>query len=59
MSERNPASLAKAQAMLRQHQAAEAVRQQQQGHGNPIVSWMDEVNGFLSDISACGTNLAT
>lgn len=32
--------------MLRQHQAAENVRQQQQGHGNPIVSWMDEANGF-------------
>ncbi len=32
--------------MLRQHQAAENVRQQQQGHGKPIVSWMDEANGF-------------
>jgi hypothetical protein len=32
--------------MLRQHQAAENVRQQQQGHGNPIVSWMDEANGY-------------
>jgi hypothetical protein len=29
---------AQAQAMLRQHQAAESVRQQQQGHGNQIVS---------------------
>lgn len=44
--ERYPAFLARAQAMLRQHQAAENVRQQQQGHGNPIVSWMDEANGF-------------
>ncbi|MBB3567594.1 hypothetical protein [Rhizobium sp. BK491] len=34
-----------AQARLRQHQAAEGVRRQQQGHGNPIVSWMDEANG--------------
>lgn len=32
--------------MLRHHQAAENVRQQQQGHGNPIVSWVDEANGF-------------
>jgi hypothetical protein len=32
--------------MLRQHQAAESVRRQQQGHGNSIVSWMDEANGF-------------
>jgi len=32
--------------MMRQHQAAENVRQQQQGHGNPIVSWVDEANGF-------------
>ncbi|MEP0708300.1 MAG: hypothetical protein ABJL17_10125 [Parvibaculum sp.] len=31
--------------MLRQRQAAENVRQQQQGHGNPIVSWMDKANG--------------
>lgn len=46
MPERGPAFLAQAQAMLRQHQAAESVRQQQQGHGNPIVSWMDEANGF-------------
>ena len=46
MPERDPAFLAQAQAMLRQHQAAESVRQQQQGHGNPIVSWMDEANGF-------------
>jgi len=22
------------------------VRQQQQGHGKPILSWMDEANGF-------------
>lgn len=44
--ERNPAFLAHAQAMLRQHQAAENVRQQQQGHGNPIVSWMDEASGL-------------
>ncbi|WP_082490761.1 SEC-C domain-containing protein [Aureimonas sp. Leaf454] len=44
--ERHPALLASAQAMLRHHQAAENVRQQQQGHGNPIVSWMDETNGF-------------
>lgn len=46
MPERDTAFLAQAQAMLRQHQAAESVRQQQQGHGNPIVSWMDEANGF-------------
>jgi hypothetical protein len=45
MLEREPALLAEAQAILRQHQAAESVRQQQQGHGNPIVSWMDEANG--------------
>lgn len=32
--------------MLRQRKAAESVRKQQQGHGNPIVSWMDEANGF-------------
>jgi len=32
--------------MLRKHHAAESVRQQQQGHGNPIISWMDEANGF-------------
>lgn len=44
--ERDPAFLAQAQVMLRQHQAAENVRQQQQGHGKPIVSWMDEANGF-------------
>ena len=46
MPEHDPAFLAQAQAMLRQHQAAESVRQQQQGHGNPIVSWMDEANGY-------------
>lgn len=44
--ERDPAFLAQAQAMLRKHQAAESVRQQQQGHGKPIVSCMDEANGF-------------
>lgn len=32
--------------MLRQQQAAESVRRQQQGHGNPIVSWTDEKHGF-------------
>ncbi|WLA78191.1 hypothetical protein QIH77_07750 [Bradyrhizobium diazoefficiens] len=46
MTEPDPAFLAQAQAMLRQHQAAENVRQQQQGHGNPIVSWMDDANDF-------------
>jgi hypothetical protein len=46
MPERDPAFLAQAQAQLRQHQAAESVRQQQQGHGSPIVSWMDDANGF-------------
>src|SRR5262245_54994975 len=46
MSERDPAFSAQARAMLRQHQAAENVRRQQQGHGNPIVSWLDEANGF-------------
>ena len=44
--EREPAFLAKAKAMMRQHQAAENVRQQQQGHGNPIVSWVDEKSGY-------------
>lgn len=44
--ERGPAFLARAQAMLRQQLAAESVRQQQQGHGNPIVSWEDEKNGY-------------
>tara|TARA_R110002074_G_scaffold35966_1_gene97929 strand:- start:315 stop:1538 length:1224 start_codon:yes stop_codon:yes gene_type:complete len=44
MPERYPDVLAQAQATLRQHQAAESVRQQQQGLGNPIVSWMDEAN---------------
>jgi hypothetical protein len=37
--ERGPDFLARA--FLRQHQAAESVRQQQQGHGNPIVSSME------------------
>jgi hypothetical protein len=46
MPERDPAFLAQAQAVLRKHQAAESVRQQQQGYGNPIVSWMDEASGF-------------
>jgi hypothetical protein len=46
MSEPDPALLAQAQTMLRQHQASESVRQQQQGHGKPIVSWMNESNGF-------------
>ncbi|MER9051529.1 hypothetical protein NKH89_30575 [Mesorhizobium sp. M0923] len=46
MPERDPVFLAQAQAMMRQHQAAESVRQQQQGYGNPIVSWVDEANGF-------------
>jgi SEC-C motif len=46
MPERDPAFIAQAQATLRQYQAAENVRRQQQGHGNPIVSWMDEANGF-------------
>lgn len=32
--------------MLRRQQAAESVRRQQQGHGNPIVSWTDEANGL-------------
>lgn len=31
---------------MRRQQAAERVRQQQQGHGNPIVSWKDEGDGF-------------
>jgi hypothetical protein len=44
--EGDSAFLARAQAMLRQHQAAESVRKQQQGHGNPIVSWVDEELGF-------------
>lgn len=46
MPEPDPAVLAQARAMLRQQQAAESIRKQQQGHGNPIVSWMDEANGF-------------
>jgi hypothetical protein len=44
--ERDPAFLTHAQTILRQHQAAESVRQQQQGHGNPIVSWVDEAHCF-------------
>lgn len=44
--EPNPSALAHARATLKQHQASENVRQQQQGHGKPIVSWMDEANGF-------------
>ena len=32
--------------MLREHQANENVRKQQQGHGRPIISWLDETNGF-------------
>lgn len=32
--------------MLRQQQAAENVRRQQQGHGKPIMSWMHEAGGF-------------
>lgn len=31
---------------MRLHQAAEVVRQQQQGHGKPIISWMDDDHGF-------------
>jgi hypothetical protein len=46
MPERDADFLARAQTMLRQRQAAESVRQQQQGHGNPIMSWIDEANGF-------------
>ena len=46
MLERDPLFFEQAQAILRRHQAAESVRQQQQGHGNPIVSWIDEANGF-------------
>lgn len=46
MAKPDPTILARAQAMLRQHQAAERVRKQQQGHGNPIVSWEDEASGF-------------
>ncbi|MGO7837673.1 SEC-C metal-binding domain-containing protein [Rhizobium leguminosarum] len=45
LNEGDPALMAKAQAMLRQRQAAESVRQQQQGHGNPIVSWTDDTRG--------------
>jgi hypothetical protein len=58
--ERDPAYLARAQAMLRQHQAAEGVRQQQQGHGRPIVSWTDEAKGFrfvaVKQTLHCGKN---
>lgn len=46
MPELDPAIKAQAQMMLRQHQAAENVRRQQQGHGKPILSWMDEARGF-------------
>lgn len=46
MPKRDSVFLAQAQAMLRQHQAAESVRRQQQGHGNPIVSWTDDKHGF-------------
>ena len=35
-----------AQQQMRLHQAAENVRRQQQGHGKPIISWMDEEHGF-------------
>ncbi|MCX7360130.1 MAG: hypothetical protein NT015_18570 [Alphaproteobacteria bacterium] len=35
-----------AQQQLRLHQAAENVRRQQQGHGKPIISWMDNAHGF-------------
>lgn len=44
--ERDAAFLRRMQAALRQHHASEQVRQQQQGHGNPIVSWIDERYGF-------------
>lgn len=46
MREGDPEFIAQAQVMLRQHLAAESVRRQQQGHGKPIISWMDEKNGF-------------
>ena len=46
IADRDLGFLAQAQAMLRQHQAAENVRMQQQGHGNPIVSWTDNVRGY-------------
>lgn len=36
-----PDMLKRAQEMLRQQEAAENVRRQQQGHGNPILSWTD------------------
>lgn len=35
-----------AQRQMRLHQAAESVRRQQQGHGKPIISWMDEAHGY-------------
>jgi len=46
MPERDPAFLTQMQAMLRQHQAAETMRQIQQGYGKPIISWVDEANGI-------------
>lgn len=38
--------LREAQRQMRLHQAAENVRRQQQGHGKPIISWMDEAHGY-------------
>ena len=46
IADRDLGFLAQAQAKLRQNQAAENVRMQQQGHGNPIVSWTDNVRGY-------------
>ena len=34
--------------MLRAHNAAESVRQRQQGYGRPIVSWVDHGNRFVA-----------
>lgn len=34
------------QLKLRHHNAAEHIRRQQQGHGRPILSWVDERNGY-------------
>jgi hypothetical protein len=36
-----PEMMRRAQEIMRLHEAQEDVRQQQQGHGNPILSWTD------------------
>lgn len=43
-----PEVMRRAQEMMRLHQAQENVRQQQQGYGNPIVSWVDRDFRFVA-----------